>query len=181
MRTRNLKGVVAGAALLGTMAGMGGCSLFPGLKTGGAQRSNDEYTYVSTPWEPLTVTLFDRREDMPLWTVDVPVGSKVSIRFYANRETSGAVTRPDIMRWEIFDEDRNRARLSNAMAVPGAESRLLQVSLRDEVPAMPDEPLPDRPDLVDPDKMWVPVQPKRYRGVPVNDPSRGGTYYRADD
>ena len=138
MRTRNLKSVVAGAALLGAMGGMQGCSLFPGLKPGGAQRSNDEYTYVSTPWEPLTVTLFDRREDMPLWTVDVPVGSKVSIRFYANRETSGTATRPDIMRWEIFDEDRNRARLSNAMAVPGAESRLLQVSLRDEVPAMPD-------------------------------------------
>lgn len=179
MRTRNLKAVVAGGFLLGSLAGLSGCSLFPGLKPGGSQRSSDEFTYVSTPWEPLTVTLYDRREDMPLWTVDVPVGSKVSIRFYANRETSGAVTRPDIMRWEIFDEDRNRSRLSNAMAVPGAESRLLQVSLRDELPEMPTE-LPDRPGLNDPDKMWTPVEPKRYRGVPVNDPSRGGTYYRAD-
>lgn len=177
MRTRNTVRAIAGLTLLGTLAGMSGCFIAPGLKPGGAQRSNDEFTYLSTPWEPLSVTLYDRREQMPLWTVDVPIGSKVSIRFYADRNTSGTVNRPDIMRWEIFDETRRNARLSNAMAVPGADSRLLQVSLRESTPEFPEE-LPPAPELVDPDRTWVPVQPRRYRGVPVNDPARDGAYYR---
>jgi len=110
--------------------------------------------------------------------VDVPIGSKVSIRFYQNRETSGSVNRPDLMRWEIFDQKRRNTRLTNAMAVPGAESRLLQVTLREDVPEYPD-PLPPAPELTDPNRTWVPVQPKRYRGVPVSEPA-GGAYYRAD-
>lgn len=179
MRTRNTVRAIATLTVLGALAAASGCALAPGLKPGGPQRSNDEFTYVSTPWEPLTVTLYDRREQMPLWTVDVPIGSKVSIRFYENRKSSGTAMRPDIMRWEIFDQSRRNARLSNAMAVPGAESRMLQVSLRDETPELPEE-LPPEPELVDPNRTWVPVQPRRYRGVPVNDPSRQGSYYRGE-
>ena len=180
MRTRNLVNVTGAALLLGAGLGMGGCAIVPGLSPGGPQRSIDEFTYVSTPWEPLTVTLLDRRDDMPLWTVDVPIGSKVSIRFYENRETSGTAMRPDLMRWEIFDETKRSARLSNAMAVPGAESRLLKVTLRDSTPELPEE-RPDAPELVDPDRTWVPVQPRRFRGVPVGEPGREGAYYRGDD
>lgn len=179
MRTRRLANVMAGALLLTAAAGLTGCAIAPGLTPGGPQRSIDEFTYVSTPWEPLTVTLLDRREDMPLWTVDVPIGSKVSIRFYENRDTSGTAMRPDLMRWEIFDESRRRARLSNAMAVPGAESRLLKVTLRDSTPEYPEEK-PDAPELVDPNRNWVPVQPRRFRGVPISEPGREGTYYRGD-
>lgn len=178
MRTRKLAMTTTGALLLGSMTGLGGCALAPGLTPGGPQRSIDEFTYVSTPWEPLTVTLYDRREDTPLWTVDVPIGQKVSIRFYENRETSGTAMRPDIMRWEIFDQTKRRARLTSAMAVPPADSRLLQVSLRQNTPEFPEE-LPPAPELVDPNRTWVPVQPRRFRGVPVNDPA-SGAYYRAD-
>lgn len=180
MRTGLMGKIVTGATLLGAMAGisgMGACSVIPGLKPGGPQRTIDEFTYISTPWEPLSVTLYDRREDTPLWTVDVPIGSKVSIRFYENRETSGSVLRPDIMRWEIFDQSIRNTRLTNAMSVPPADSRLLQVTLREETPQFPDE-LPEPTELVDPDRTWVPVQPRRFRGVPVEGTS--GTYYRAD-
>lgn len=178
MQTRNLVSRVCATALLGSLVLGGGCALAPGFKPGGAQRSNDEYTYMSTPWEPLTVTLFDRRVQTPLWTVDVPVGSKVAIRFYANKEDSGTALLPDMMRWEIFDAEKDRARLTSAMAVPGADSRLLKVSLRDEVPEMPVED-PAAPEFTDPDRDWLPVQPRRYRGVPV-DGGRDGAYYRAD-
>ncbi len=180
MRTGLTGKIVTGAALLGAIvgiSGMGACSVIPGLTPGGPQRSIDEFTYISTPWEPLSVTLYDRREDTPLWTVDVPIGSKVSIRFYENRDTSGSVLRPDIMRWEIFDQSIRNTRLTNAMAVPPADSRLLQVNLREDVPLFPDE-LPDAPELVDPNRTWVPVQPRRFRGVPLEGTS--GTYYRAD-
>lgn len=183
MRTRNL--VRAGtktvllAAVAGAVMGSAGCGLMPGLKPGGPQRSIDEFTYMSTPWEPLTVTLLDRRDQMPLWTVDVPIGSKVSLRFYENRETSGTPYRPDLMRWEIYADDKTRTRLTNAMAVPGAESRMLQVSLRDAVPEFPEE-MPDAPAIGEAGPEWVPVQPRRFRGVPTGETPAGGAYYRAD-
>lgn len=168
--------VLAGVLAIGSVLALCGC-MFAGLKPGGAQRSVDEFTYVSTPWEPLTVTLYDRRDDTPLWTVDVPIGSKVSVRFYADKETSGSVRMPDIMRWEIFDQDKSYRRLANAMAVPDANSRLLRVSLRDDVPSYPDEE-PGEIELRDPDREWAPVKPRNFRGVPTGN---DGNYYRADD
>lgn len=174
MQTRQ---TIALASLLAAATLTTGCGPFAGLKPGGPQRSIDEYTYVSTPWEPLTVTLYDRREDMPLWTVDVPVGSKVSIRFYAEKNDAGTNRLPDLMRWEIFDDSKNYSRLSNSMSVPGPDARLLQVSLRKDTPQFPDEDAPE-PTFNDPDRTFLPVQPKRYRGVPVESPQ--GTYYKAD-
>lgn len=171
--TGRVIGVVLALLALGSM---GGC-----LTPGGAQRSNDEFTYVSTPWEPLTVTLYDRRDDTPLWTVDVPIGSKVSVRFYADKDTSGSNRMPDVMRWEIFDESRKLHRLTNAMAVPGAESRLLRVSLREDVPNYPDDEATDENGvpLRDRDREWAPVKPRNFRGVSGG--NTGGNYYRADD
>ena len=123
------------------------------------------------------MTLYDRRDDTPLWTVDVPVGSKVSIRFYADKETSGTARMPDMMKWEIFDESKTYQRLTSSMSVPGAESRLLQVSLRDEVPQFPDEE-PGEMEPGSPDRDWAPVKPRTFRGVSTQEP--GGAYYRQD-
>lgn len=177
MRKRAMRRVLLGVLASGALVS-GGCYLAPGLRPGGGQRSNDEYTYMSTPWEPLTVTLYDRRENEPLWTVDVPIGSKVSIRFYADKKGSGTAYRPDVMRWEILDAKRNYARLSNAMAVPPADSRLLRVSVRQDTPAMPDE-IPAEPTLTDPDRTWVPVQPRKFRGVSAPGETTGN-YYRSE-
>lgn len=175
--TKRAMGRVIGAALaVLTLGALSGC-----LTPGGAMRSNDEFTYVSTPWEPLTVTLYDRRDDTPLWTVDVPIGSKVSVRFYPDKETSGSARMPDIMRWDIFDESKSLRRLTNAMAVPDANSRLLRVSLREDVPEFPEE-IPTDADgtpLRDRDREWAPVKPRNFRGVSGSD--SGGNYYRADD
>jgi len=145
---------------------------------GGSMRSTDTFTYISTPFEPLTVTLYDQRDNEPLWTVDVPVGQKVTVRFRTNKAKEGTTRRPDIMQWEIYDQKKRRANLTNTMAVPGADSRLLKVALRDGV-EYPDEKLKDL-ELQDPSKEWVPVEPRRFRGVPVdnttNNPSRTGAY-----
>ncbi|MEM9372296.1 MAG: hypothetical protein AAGA55_01515 [Planctomycetota bacterium] len=175
MPVRGAGRLVGTALVLATLGLMGGC-----LTPGGAGRSADEFTYVSTPWEPLTVTLYDRRDNTPLWTVDVPVGSKVSLRFYPDKETSGTDRMPDIMRWDIFDQDKSLRRLTNAMSVPGADSRLLRVSLREDVPAFPDE-IPTDADgvpLRERDREWAPVQPRTFRGVGAGD--AGGNYYRED-
>ena len=145
---------------------------------GGSMRSSDTFTYISTPFEPLTVTLYDQRDNEPLWTVDVPIGQKVTVRFMTNKSKEGTTRRPDIMQWEIYDQTKRRASLSNTMAVPGADSRLLKVAIRDTI-EYPEEKLEDL-QLDDPNKEWIPVEPRRFRGVPVNNTARTGSYRSGD-
>lgn len=141
-------------------------------KPGGNLRSDDSFTYISTPFEPLTVTLYDHRDNEPLWTVDVPVGQKVTIRFYENKAKEGTTRRPDIMQWAIYDKEKRRVDLTSKMAVPDAESRMLKVSVRDGIDFPAEDPGPVEFD--DPDRDWVPVEPKRYRGVPLEQNARQG-------
>ena len=145
---------------------------------GGNMQSNDAFTYISTPFEPLTVTLYDQRDNEPLWTVDVPIGKKVTIQFHSNKSKEGTTRRPDIMQWEIYDQTKRRASLSNTMAVPGSESRMLKVAIRDTI-EYPEEEIPEM-QYDDPSKEWIPVEPRRYRGVPLdksaNTSSRTGSY-----
>jgi len=128
---------------------------------GGNTTSDDTYTYVSTPYEPLTVTLYDTRDQEPLWTVDVPIDSKVTIRFRENKIREGTPRRPDIMDWVIYDQEDRWERLENSMAVPPAWARLLRVSLRNG-PEYPKEPI-EAQSFPDPKDTWVPVERETYR------------------
>jgi len=134
--------------------------------SGGNMRSDDSYTYISTPYEPLTVTLYDNRDNEPLWTVDVPIGSKVSLKFLKNKVKEGTTRRPDIMQWAIYDAKRRTARYENTMAVPSAESRLMRVSIR-KGPEFPEERIEDQT-FPDPDHQWLPVEPKKHRSSSDN-------------
>ena len=136
---------------------------------GGNMFSDDTYTYMSTPYEPLTVTLYDNRDNEPIWTVDVPIGSKVSLRFRKNKIKEGSARRPDIMEWVIYDQKRRTARYENSMAVPSPESRMMRVSLR-KGPEFPEE-APEEQIFPDPDHQWLPVEPKQYRTDANNNPS----------
>ena len=135
---------------------------------GGNMRQDDSYTYVSTAYEPLTVTLYDNRDNEPIWTVDVPIGSKVSLRFRENKVKEGTARRPDIMEWVIFDQNKRTARYENMMAVPSAESRMMRVSLRNG-PEFPEERIEDQT-FPDPDHEWLPVEERKYRNT-YDDPS----------
>ena len=151
---------------------MGGCFYAKRIMSktpGGNMTSDDSYTYISTPYEPLTVTLYDNRDNEPLWTVDVPVGSKVSLKFLKNKAKEGTTRRPDIMQWVIYDIKRRTARYDNTMAVPAAESRMMRVSLR-QGPEFPEEH-PEEQQFSDPDHQWLPVEPKQYRNSPGSDAS----------
>jgi hypothetical protein len=164
-------------SILGSPLLMSGC--FKNLVTnspGGQMRSSDAFTYVSTPYEPLSVTLYDNRDKEPLWTVDVPVGKKVSIRFLPNQSEDSTARRPDIMQWEIYDAKNRRSSLTSTMAVPPADSRLLKVTLR-EGPEYPVE-LEDLPEFPDPKRTWDPVKQRKFRGVSTSgEDSRSGAYY----
>jgi len=171
--TLNLIGGFLAIALLG------GCmSSLLDSTPGGNMRSDDSFTYISTPFEPLTVTLYDYRDNEPLWTIDVPVGQKVTVRFLENQAKQGTTRRPDIMQWAIYDKDKRRADLTNKMAVPSADARLLKVAIRDDIeyPAENPEPV----EFEDRDRNWVPVEPRRYRGVPLDNNARQGTYISDD-
>ena len=174
MKTTHKSTLSLGALLICTLMMTGCIKQLVSNTPGGSLRSSDTYTYISTPFEPLTVTLYDQRDHEPLWTVEVPIGQKVTVRFMKNKSKEGTTRRPDIMQWEIYDQTKRRSSLSNTMAVPGADSRLLRVTLRDTV-EYPDEKLPDV-DYDDPNKEWIPVEPRRFRGVPVNNTARTGTY-----
>lgn len=154
---------------------LGGCfkQMFTN-QPGGNMRSTDSFTYISTPFEPLTVTLYDYRDDEPLWTVDVPVGQKVTVRFLENRAKEGTNRRPDIMQWAIYDQDKRRMNLTNTMAVPGSDARMLKVAIRDNIEYPVEDPKPV--EFEDPSREWVPVEPRRFRGVPLDKNARQGNY-----
>lgn len=172
--SRTLTLLTAALALLALLTMTGCIKSLVSSTPGGNMRSTDSFTYISTPFEPLTVTLYDHRDNEPLWTVDVPIGQKVTIQFHTNRAKNGTTRRPDIMKWAIYDQTKRRATLENTMAVPGPDSRLLKVAVRDGI-EYPDEKLPPV-QFEDPSREWVPVEPRRFRGVPLDNNARSGSY-----
>lgn len=100
---------------------------------GGSMVSRDEFSYVSTEFQPKTVRLLDIRTQEELWVSEVPVGEKLSLAFY--RDQGDDVQRPDLMRWGLGEPRRGNP-LSNVMAVPPAGSRLLTWEIR-ETPELP--------------------------------------------
>lgn len=128
-RTRAAFGVflIGGATML---VGAGGCA-GTYLRESGAGRSLDQYTYISRPHEPKTISLVDTRTDEVIWTVDIPVGSQLSMRFIPNHDKDNAFT-PDLLRWEIWDERRFAGRMTNSMPVPSHDSRRLDLTIREQ-------------------------------------------------
>lgn len=123
--------VALAAALLLAGLSLPGC-----YNEGGIGYSRDAYAYVSTSWQPKTVTLKDTRTGQDFWSVDVPVGKKLVITFSENTGAKDAYT-PDTMSWAICDESDENPRLGNTLAVPNMHARRLDVTLR-PTPELPD-------------------------------------------
>lgn len=111
----------------------GGCGLAyrPYYDEGGSGASIDEFTYVSRPHSPKTVTLVDTRTGETLWTTDVPVGKQLVIRFYKDEAPDNAYT-PDMMRWGVFEAGQRWGRKGNEMLVPPTHSRRIDLDVRPE-------------------------------------------------
>lgn len=95
---------------------------------GGNFASLNQFTYVSTAWEPKTITLKDTRTGQDLWSVDIPVGKQLVIDFY--RDTDPHAFYPDTMRWGIMDDDVLTSRLDHEIRVPDRTSRRVDMELR---------------------------------------------------
>lgn len=114
----------AGTTVLAVLAASG-CQRY---LEGGSGMADDTHTYVSTSELPKTVTLKDTTSHEVLWTVEVPVGRKLVVRFYPDRFKDNQAA-PDMMRWDLIDPDRETGELVNVAAVP--KSRILEWTLRE--------------------------------------------------
>lgn len=116
-----------------------GCLLnrVPGYYEGGSRASDDQHVYVSRPHSPKTVTLVNTITGESIWSVDIPVGQQLVVRFYDNKYPDEPVN-STMMKWALMKESVEGPGLNNQMRVPGRDYRRLDMEVRDE-PEMPAE------------------------------------------
>jgi len=111
-----------------------GLAALPGCYSeGGTGYSNDQHCYVSTTWQPKTITLKDTRTGQSFWSIDVPVGKKLVVQFRENANGPDAKpgdATPDMMLWDLVDVDDDFAPLANQIPVPARAARRLDMTLR---------------------------------------------------
>ena len=86
-------------------------------------------TYFSTEMIPKTVRVVDLRTNEVVFTMDIPTGKQLSIKFVEGGG-SDPVYAPDTMLYQVFDLGTQTGKLRNAMNVPTASSRRVDVTLR---------------------------------------------------
>jgi hypothetical protein len=109
---------------------------------GGPLYSADKFTYVSTEFQPWTVTVIDTRTGEAFWSVDVPVGEQLVVQF--SRGTGPNEHRPDEIVWELMPAGRWFGALNNRQPCPPSGARRLDPTLR-AAPEMPGSPVPGSP------------------------------------
>jgi hypothetical protein len=127
--------VLVGALLAALWGGATGCYF-----EGGPMASADRFTYVSSSWQPKTISLIDTRTGETIWSVDVPVGKKLVIDFNPppKDETGADPARPDVMVWDLMAPDQYFGQLKNKVRVPGPATRRVEMTLR-PAPELPEE------------------------------------------
>jgi len=125
------------AAIALAAAALTGCHM-----EGGPGWSADRYTYVSTEWQPKTVTITDTRTGAEIWAVDVPVGQQLVVGF--SRGTGPNSEFPDEVVWSLMPARQSSGTQDSRQPVPAAGVRRLEMKLRpgpervgDELPGNP--------------------------------------------
>jgi hypothetical protein len=116
------------------LIGLTGC--IPGYRPGGAVQSFDEYTYLSTEQNPQTVKLVEWSTNSTIWTLDVPVGKQLVMKFYEDHDPKNT-TRPALMRWEIMPAGQMYGELHNSIPCPPQDRRRVDVFHRADATAVP--------------------------------------------
>lgn len=125
---------ISAAAALGAAALLGGCH-----SPGGPGYSSNSFTYESTEWRPCTISVVDTTTGETVWSVDVPVGQQLFVRF--RKGVGPNAYRPDMMDWVIEELGRRFGTPRNQIPVPGPNVRRVDVDYR---------PAPERPPVVPP-------------------------------
>jgi len=116
------------------VSSVGGC--MPGYRPGGGQSSMDAFAYESTVDYPQTVKVVDLGTNAVLWTMEVPVGKQLIIRFYEDHDLKNERC-PSLLRWELRDTGDQYGELHNSMPVPSAHRRRVDVAFRANPSATP--------------------------------------------
>ncbi|MEO1583877.1 MAG: hypothetical protein AAFR96_04800 [Planctomycetota bacterium] len=136
---------------------------------GGVPASRDRFTYESHPLMPATVTIMDTRTGESVWSLDVPVGQKLVVRFYDDRTPDDATpTRTAMMRWRVVDLDDGAGSLNNEFAVPIATARKINFELREGPEYATDSRVTARPS---PTTTTVSPAEQRAASTPATDPA----------
>jgi hypothetical protein len=114
-------------------------------------------TYWSTESQPATVTIVDTRTEEPFFTIEIPVGKQLTLKFDEG-EGDDPVLTPDLMRYQIFDLGTSIGKLRNSVTVPNAFSRRIDVDYRaaPEKAAPPPEEALRADELADRPDWWTP-------------------------
>jgi len=123
------------AAATGAGLLMAGCNVQTLWKdqlrqSGPLKYSRDAHTYVSTPDQPLTITLIDTRTDEIVWSIDVPVGKQLSMMFKRDKGAEGEFM-PDLLTWDLFEPRKRFGKRAQSQPVPPEGARLLDVTIRE--------------------------------------------------
>ncbi|MBM4101382.1 MAG: hypothetical protein FJ256_03850 [Phycisphaerae bacterium] len=106
------------------------------------------FTYVSTPTQPVTVTLVDTRTNESFYKMDIPAGQQLTFRFSDGTSTSdSAKALPVTMSWGMWIAGDQVGSLSNQMTAPPASCRRIDITYR----TPPEDPPPDPTLLLPPD------------------------------
>ncbi|MFQ5460534.1 MAG: hypothetical protein ACE5EL_07040 [Anaerolineae bacterium] len=112
--------------LLAALAIPSGCH----TPAGGIMPSNDgSITYYSTEMRPATVRLIDIRNGDEVFGMDIPPGKQLTIYFERGRGDDPVYT-PDLMRWEVWPIGTTIGQLRNALTVPAATARRIELEYR---------------------------------------------------
>ena len=153
------------AALLLTSAGC--------YSIGGVPASRDKFQYESHPHMPATVTILDTRTGEAIWSMDVPVGRKLAIRFYEGRKADDATANlPALMRWQVVNIGKSAGSLRNEVAVPRYTARKIDYELREGPEYASDARATARPSPVTTTTSPT-SSTDRDRGRPARDPVTG--------
>ena len=119
-------------------------------------QSGGSHTYYSTQTQPKTVVMTDLRSDEEFFRLEIPAGKQFTFDFL-EEEGDDTVNTPDLMRYEIWPIGTTYGRLRNALSVPNAMSRRIDVFLRDGEYASADPARRLRTDeMIDRPAWWTP-------------------------
>lgn len=125
---RSLCGLIAASALIASACGP--TSVYrPYYDEGGSGASIDEFTYVSYPHQPKSVSVIDTRTEEVIFAMDIPVGQQLVVNFDDPSKNRGNYM-SGTMRWALMKAGNAYGTLSNRIDVPPPHSRRIEWTLR---------------------------------------------------
>ncbi|MHC5024002.1 MAG: hypothetical protein ACYTGG_08830 [Planctomycetota bacterium] len=115
------------ASAAGIFAGVGCAMHTP--EGGSMPFTGGSHTFYSTETSPKTVSIIDLRTDEEIFKVEIPVGKQLTFDFVEELGDDVVYT-PDLMRYEIWPIGTKTGKLRNALSVPNAASRRIDVQVR---------------------------------------------------